>query len=138
VSDARVLHLVDSSVWIVLLRAPRGHPQLADRVDALLAAGTAATAGIIRLEVLRGARGEAELDRLDQLFRGLHYLPTDDVTWDAAARLGLQLRLRGVTVPTTDLLIAAIAIGVDATLIHRDGDFDVIAQHAPLRVERYP
>jgi hypothetical protein len=27
------------------------------------------TAGIIRLQVLRGARGEAEFDRLDQLFR---------------------------------------------------------------------
>lgn len=34
-----------------------------------------------------------------------------------------------------DCLIAAVAIRDDATLLHADRDFDVIARHTELRIE---
>jgi predicted nucleic acid-binding protein len=36
-----------------------------------------------------------------------------------------------------DCLIAAIAIRHDATLVHRDRDFDTLAAVSPLRAERW-
>jgi predicted nucleic acid-binding protein len=47
-------------------------------------------------------------------------------------------RQAGVVVQSTDLLIATIAIRVGATLLHRDADFERIAQHSALKTEHHP
>ncbi len=47
------------------------------------------------------------------------------------------LRRRGVTVPFTDLLVAAVAAGAEAVLVHRDRHFDSIAAHVGLKVESH-
>jgi hypothetical protein len=36
-----------------------------------------------------------------------------------------------------DCLIAAVAIRERATVLHNDGDFEVLARHTALRTERY-
>ena len=39
---------------------------------------------------------------------------------------------RGTTIRLPDCLIATVAMRTRAQLLHRGGDFDAIAQHAPL------
>jgi predicted nucleic acid-binding protein len=131
------VYLVDTSVWLEVLPPGRGFGSLRDRVDALLAADQIATTGMVRLELLGGARSEEEWGRLNGLLQALHGLPVSEKDWQEAAHMGFQLRRQGVTVPFTDLLIGAVSIRAEAVLMHRDRHFDLISSHLPLKVESY-
>ncbi len=131
------LCLIDTSIWIEVLPPGRAAQDLRERVRTLVAAQQALTTGVVRQELLHGARNEAEYGELADALDALPMLPTDEETWRRAARLGYELRRRGLTIPSTDLLIAAVAIQANAVLIHRNRHFDTIASHFPLRVESY-
>ena len=51
--------------------------------------------------------------------------------------MGFQLRRQGVSVPFTDLLIAAVAVKGALVLLHRDRHFDRIAAQLPVQVESH-
>jgi predicted nucleic acid-binding protein len=57
--------------------------------------------------------------------------------WEKAYELAFQLRRKGVTIPYTDILIAATALAHEATLLHVDAHFDLAAQFSSLKVESY-
>lgn len=60
------------------------------------------------------------------------------VDYEEAADLYRACRGRGATVrKLIDCLIAAIAIREGATVLHNDRDFEVLAKHTRLRIERY-
>jgi len=60
----------------------------------------------------------------------------ESVDYDAAAALYRTCRQRGHTVrKLLDCLIAAVAIRGDVPIIHRDTDFDILAQHTALQVD---
>lgn len=128
------LYLVDTSAWVFALRK-RPQETIRQRIDRLLELGTVATCGLVELELLGGALSEQEFARLEMRLWGLHRLPTDEADWNSAARLAFSLRRAGVTVPFADLLLAALALRHEAILVHADRDFDLIANHSPLRVE---
>ena len=130
------LFLVDTSVWLEVLPPGRGR-DIRERVDGLLSADLVATTGMVQLELLGGTRSQEEWNRLAELLSALHPLPIADGHWEDAARDGFLLRRQGITVPSTDLLISAVATREGAVLIHRDRHFDLIAAHLPLRVESY-
>ena len=129
--------LVDTSVWLEVLPPGRGSGDLRQRVEELLAADVVATTGMVRLELLGGARSLEEWRRLRELLSALHLLAVMEEHWDEAARLGFQLRREGVAVPFTDLLIGAVAMGSGAVVLHRDRHFDVIASRLGLPVESH-
>jgi predicted nucleic acid-binding protein len=106
-------------------------------VSELLEEKLAAVHPIVRLELLRGARDRAAYQRIHQILEPLAQLPLDDATLNEAAELGFSLRREGVTVPTTDLIIAASAIRASAVVVHLDRDCDHIAKHSALRVESH-
>jgi predicted nucleic acid-binding protein len=128
------LFLIDTSVWIFALRRGRNEA-IARRVDALLEQDTAATCGLVELELLGGAARRSELTRLRSRLRGLHQLSIDSQDWHYGADVSFTLRRHGITVPPTDALLAAVALRHDAVLLHADRDFDLVARHHPLRVE---
>ncbi len=127
--------LIDSSVWIAVLPSRRPPSPLRAQVDGLIGDGRVVIAGPVTAELLRGALGEREYEVLSSMCASYPQLPIADHTWQAAGRIGFQLRREGITVPTTDLLIAAVAMEAGATLLHRDRHYDVIAERFPLRVE---
>lgn len=90
--------------------------------------GLAGRVTITDLELGHSARNAAEWDRIHD---GLADLDSIDVDARHVARaLEVQRRLaeRGLGGrPVPDLLIAAAAEAVDATVVHYDRDFDVIA-----------
>jgi len=127
--------LVDSSAWIEFLRST-GSP-VHVRVRAELEAGTAlAWTDPIAMEILAGARDDADRDRLRRLLYGLEFLAVEGpADYETAAELYRLCRRAGETPrKLTDCLIAAVAIRTEAELLCEDADFLAIARHAPLRL----
>ena len=124
--------LIDSSAWIEAIREA-GDPDYIAHVDLLLADRRAATCEVVIVEVLQGATSAAELAMLGEQLRGLVPLAMDGAG-EEAGRLAWALRRRGVTVQTTDLLIAATAHLHGAALLHRDVHLAQAAEALGLQV----
>ena len=130
-----MLILADTSCWVEYLR-PSGDGPTRDQMLAWLRADRLALCGAVRAEVLRGVRS-GEAAGVDRALSGLAYLPSVDEDWLTVTGTGRALAAAGVTVPLLDLLIAALAVRVDALLAHRDAHFQAIAAHLPLRVHSF-
>lgn len=122
--------LIDTSAWIEYLRDTGS--TTCERVEALLAQDLA-VADPIRMEVLAGARDEQHLVQLRRLLaRGTNFQAMS-VDYEYAAVLYRQCRANGETVrKLIGCLIAAIAIRNDASVLHQDADFEVLARHTLL------
>ena len=118
--------LVDTSSWIHLLR-PDGDPTVHARVEDALAAGTACWCPVVQLELWNGARGDRERRALRGLAEALPELSIDEEVWRTAYELAQRARSQGVTVPATDVLIAACVARHDAALETADSDFSLLA-----------
>ena len=126
--------LIDTSAWVEFLR-DTGSPACS-RVEALLA-GDIATCDMVRMEVFAGARDDLHIRRLRGLLARAATLPPTPAAYEQAAALYRLCRLRGDTVrKLPDCLIAAVAIRADAAVLHKDTDFDILARHTELRIER--
>jgi predicted nucleic acid-binding protein len=94
-----------------------------------------AVPGVVRTEVLSGARTEADARKLKRM---LSFCPTapleDPQDYESAGVLRRAVRLNGHTVSVTDCLIAWAAIRDDLELLHNDSDFELIAEVSPLRL----
>lgn len=126
--------LVDTSAWIEFLRDTGS--EICERVDEVLASAIA-TCNPVRMEVLAGARDDAHLDSLRRLLARATVLDTGPGDYERAASLYRQCRRQGETVrKLIDCLIAAVAAREDVAVLHADGDFDTIARHTSLRIDR--
>ncbi len=79
---------------------------------------------LVRLELWNGAGSAKEQRLLRELEEQLETVPTTPEVWGLARELARLARSKGVTVPATDLLIAACAEHHRLDLIHHDGHFD--------------
>ena len=130
------LVLIDTSAWLFALRKDF-IPKIKDRIDLLLKDNLVLTTGIIRLELLGGTTTESEYERLRSRLMVLDSIESDESLWDMASDLAFKLRRKGVTIPYTDILIAAFALSAGCVILHADNHFDVIAQHSSLNAESY-
>ncbi len=124
--------LVDSSVWIDLLRGRDTAPTRALRE--LLAADEAGLAPVIYQEILQGAVSADSLAKLRSYFRTLPFLlPAHPIeTYEAAAELYVRCRQRGITPRSPhDCLVARIAVEHGVTLLHDDRDFEQLGRVEP-------
>lgn len=126
--------LVDSSAWIEYLRGTRSpvHRYLAGAIEA---GEELATTGPVLLEVLAGAHDERNANDLSRLLARAEQITVEQPSdWEAAASIYRACRRSGTTVRRLpDCLIAAVAIRAEASLLHCDSDFDLIAERVPLR-----
>ena len=126
--------LVDTSAWVEFLR-DTGSPACV-RVDELLDADIA-TCHPIRMEVLAGARDDGHLNDLRRLLARASIVSVRAMDYEGAATLFRACRRSGETVrKLIDCLIAAVAIRADLPLLHADADYEVLARHTALRIER--
>ena len=124
--------LIDSSAWIHLLR-PDGDRAVSNRVKAALEQGEACWCAMIRLELWNGAGGSREKRVLNEFEAALIDLPINDAVWERASALARDCRKAGVTVPATDLLIAACAEHYGTKIETTDADFDKIVRVASMK-----
>jgi hypothetical protein len=121
--------LVDTSAWIHFLR-PDGDGAVRARVEGVLRAGAARLCPLVRLELWNGAGGERERKVLRELERSIPELDITAQVWSEARELARRCRAAGVSVPATDVLIAACAFHHGARIEHEDADFEAIERVA--------
>ena len=130
------LFLVDTSAWILALRKDF-LPVVKDRIEQLLKENSIVTIGLVKLELLGGTKTKKEFLRLKSRLDALDTVECDLLLWQEAADLAFKLRRKKITVPYTDILIAAGALKIKATVIHIDAHFDLIHKPAGLKVESF-
>ena len=96
------------------------------RVESALTAGEACWCPLVRLELWNGAAGERDRKILSDFESVLPELSIDDEVWAAADALARRARPSGVSVPATDILIAACARRHGAELETTDADFALL------------
>ena len=129
--------LVDTSVWIEVLRDKKGKIVRAFRER--IAADVCVFCRFTQLELLQGSKDEMEWEQLNDYLSSQYYLEATDKTWKEAARIYFELRRKGITLSSpVDCCIAQIAIESTVLLLHKDEDFEKIAQIRPLAIERFP
>lgn len=126
--------LVDSSLWIDLTRT-RSPRILKAFIASQLDDPEICIAEPIAFEVLRHA-DDAEARLLTLQFETVPLLSTPTGLWSSGAELGRACRRQGFTIPSLDLLIAAVAIHHKAEIITFDNDFEHIATVSELHVTR--
>jgi predicted nucleic acid-binding protein len=128
--------VADTSAWVEFLR---GTPHPAGRKLARLIEKDAdvAVTEIVVMEVLAGARSETHLADLRARLVAFPMFRLEGLAdFEEAAIVYRACRAAGETLRgLTDCLIAVPVIRADATLLHNDADFNVIAKHAGLRIE---
>lgn len=128
--------LIDTSAWLLALKR-NFHPLIKERIEKLLAENDVAINGMIELELLGGAKSEKEYNRLFIRLDSLYHIEADRPLWNIASKLAFDLKRKGVTVPYTDIFIAASALKDNAILVHADSHFDLIANQSSLKVESF-
>ena len=116
--------LIDTSIWIEFFNRDSSQP--GDLLQQLLLEGRATTTGIILTELLQGAKLEKEFEAILSIVSAVPVLEATLETWVQAGRISFGLRRKGITIPTTDLVIATIAIQNECQVFSLDPHFNKI------------
>ena len=119
--SARVL--VDSSVWIDFFH---GDESAVNALGSLMKTSRIVVSGQIKQEVLQGSRDAKALEKLEKQMSIWEYEPEAPEDFTEAARIFSALRWKGITIPPTDCLVAALAKRLNLRLYTHDSDFDEI------------
>lgn len=115
-------YLLDTSV-----RSRLDKSTVREAFERLTRVGRVAICRPVMLEILRATR-TADYDDVAESLSAHPVVGVHDGTYLRALEVQHQLAIRSQHrgISTTDLLVAAAAEEVDATVVHFDGDFDVI------------
>jgi len=133
------LIVVDTSVWIDFFDYPESrHAQTLKQLIDLDA--DIAIVNISLTEILRGIKDNKTFLSVQE---SLNYFPVfgaqGNETFVLAAQICRIFARRGKTISKTiDAYIAAVALDHKVELFHKDKDFDVIANHFPLKIYSLP
>lgn len=117
-------YLIDKSAF-----ARYSKPAARAVLQPLQQAGHLAICGAVELEIMHSARSKGDAERIRDGLRGFDWLPTPDEVWDRAAEVQSLLVGAGNwrALSVADRVIAAVAERHGATVLHYDGDYDMIA-----------
>ena len=118
--------LVDTSVWIDYFNKTDSMP--GEYVEQLLKNGKVVSSGIVLVELLQGAKIKKEFDAILESMVALPFLETTFNTWIEAGRISFSLRRKGITIPTTDLIIASLALENNCLIYTSDPHFNKIPE----------
>ncbi len=128
--------LIDTSAWIASFKKA-GNVELKELMRQAIVSGLAVTSPVIVLELLQGCRSVGERDALKIRLESLDILAVTSSVWEQAYELGFSLRRKGLTIPTADLIIAALAIENETLLLHHGEHFEMIVPHNPALRTKY-
>ena len=125
--------IIDTSAWIESFR-PDSDKSFCALVKDLILKGQVLIPGIIKTELLRGTKNKKEYNRLNELLKGLEYLPVPEEFWERLSWFSFDLFRKGIVVPLVDTYISLLCIENDVSILHCDKHFDLIAENFPLKV----
>ena len=126
-------YLVDTSIWVEFLRGEK--TAIKKRLENLLDENRAVVTGIILAELLTGIANEKEQRFLEECFLGLPFLEATREIFATAGKMGAVLRKKGITMPLSDLLIAALAKTHSLTVLTQDNHFQTLARPLGVQME---
>jgi len=126
------LFLIDTSAWILGLKR-NSSSRIKNILTEILDKDRSATTGIIILELLQGTKTKKEYEEIFSDLSALHYFEENKEIWKKASLLGFELRRKGKTVPSTDLLIASISLYYNLNILHADNNFEIIKLYSNLK-----
>jgi len=128
------MKLIDSSAWIEYYRK-EGNKDYKAVISNAIQNNEAAVNGIIQLEILVFTKTQSEYNDILSDFSAFHNLELNDTVFQKASEIGFNLRRKGITIPASDLIIAASAMDNDCQLLHLDKHFTFIAEFYPLKLD---
>ena len=126
-------YLVDTSVWVEFFRGNK--ITIKKRLEKLLDENRAFVSGIILAELMTGISNEKDQHFLEECFLGMPYLDATREIFAAAGKMGATLRKKGITLPISDLLIAALAKTHALTVLTLDNHFQTLARPVNVQME---
>jgi predicted nucleic acid-binding protein len=117
--------LVDTSVVIDYTRGKDV------KLRALLPTKPVALCGVVRAEVLCGARNQGDRGKLLVELAAFQNVSIPEALWDAVGDNLASLRTNGITVPLSDAVIATLAIENDIEVWARDPHFPMMQKVLP-------
>ena len=126
--------LPDSSAWIEFLRSSGHASDL--MLQSLIGRHDVIVTEPVVMELLAGARSDHHAAQLGETLAEYPLVPVGGIgAYVHAAAIYRSCKRQGHSVRNEiDCLIAAVALRVDAEVLHNDRDFDVIARHTELRI----
>lgn len=112
--------IVDTSIWIEYFK---NNPDVVDFMEKHLLEDTVCLVGIIVSELIQGIKNEREREMIRSNLDAINYIDMKFEDWIKIGDLSNMLRKSGMTIPLTDIAIAATAIENDLMLITRDKHF---------------
>jgi len=116
------MKLIDTSSWVEYLRGRES--EAGDAVEVLVLSGEAAWCDITLVELWHGVHGAKEKRELAEMEIEIERVPVDANVWRLANKLALRCREKGLTLPISDIIIAACAVAHGLDLEHCDKHFD--------------
>jgi predicted nucleic acid-binding protein len=113
--------LADTSVWVDYFR--KGESPASLLLDLLLKEKKVVLCGVVELELLQGMR-PAEKEPLSELLTALPCIETERSDFKRAGELLRDLRAKGVQIPATDGIIAALCGRHGFSLLTLDKHFE--------------
>ena len=112
---------VDTTVWVDFFRSTKG--PAGDLLDDLLGQDRVALCGVVEMEVHQGLKAEGR-EKVESAFRLLPYVETGRADFIAAGKPWNSMRKKGITVPSTDCLIATLCKNHGLSLLSTERHFD--------------
>jgi predicted nucleic acid-binding protein len=116
--------LADTSVWIEFFKQNSG---TGDALEALILEDAVWTCGVVLFELVQGVRSDVEKEQILTTVSHLKYVEMSKHLWQKAGDLSASLRKKGLTLPHSDIFIAAIAIEYNLSIFTLDGHFEQIS-----------
>lgn len=85
-----------------------------------------ATCGVIKTELLRGARSEQQFTEFTEALNDFSYLTFDESDWIELAEEFITFRKNGLTVPFQDAMIASLGIKYNCSIWTNDKHFKLM------------
>ncbi|AYO31344.1 PIN domain-containing protein [Biomaibacter acetigenes] len=117
--------LIDTSIWIEYFR---GNSEITNIVDLLIDEDRAVIVGPVISELIQGVKDKTKAEELITNIKALPYIDIRKSDWIDIGLFSFRLRKKGLTIPFTDTIIAAVAIKYHLSMYSIDKHFDYIEE----------
>lgn len=118
--------IADTCIWIEFFRKPDAALTL--RLKRLIREEQVVMTGMVLAEILQGIKSQKEAGLVRDHLQKLPYLETTRKIWENAGQISASLRARGITIPLSDLIIAATAMSHGCEVFTVDPHFDQVKE----------
>jgi len=116
--------LADTCIWIEFFNPDS---LVGKALEQLIVSDSVVTCGIVLFELMQGIKSEKEKAVITNSISNLPYIEMDLQLWEKAAVISSSLKKKGIILPVSDILIAAIALKHKLPVFTLDKHFESIS-----------